>query len=282
MPGHEDAIAGFLNAIGYDEEPMGMFFTDEQPAEGFSPDPMELPTAEREARNEINWEEVFKNHSCVLKNIWLARKKGTAAYFDSARHGCPGAAFYLGFTRPLMETIVHFVSTGIPGVMENCERYIDSPDIARRFYNEEMAPIPAPKRFCVFKPLSHFVKDGKPLLVSFFARPETMAGLFGQTFFVTNDKEAVISPAGSGCALLVTWPFKYVSQGKLKAFMGGWDPSCRPFLKTDEITFTVPYELFERMVNRSQESFLNGPSWSEVKKRVRKSKEVWNKDGGNT
>jgi len=126
----KDAISGFLNAIGYDEEPMGMFFTDQQPAEGFSPDPMELPTAEREAHNEINWEEVFKHHSCVLKNIWLARKKGTAAYFDSERHGCPGAAFYLGFTRPLTEFVVHFVSTGIPGVMENCERYIDSPDVA--------------------------------------------------------------------------------------------------------------------------------------------------------
>lgn len=275
----KDAIAGFLNVIGYEEEPMGMFFTDEQPAEGFSPHPMELPTAEREAHNEINWEEVFKNHSCVLKNIWLARRKGTAAYFDSERHGCPGAAFYLGFTKPLTEFVVHFVSTGIPGVMENCERYIDSPEVARRFYNEEMDPVPAPKRFCVFKPLSHFDKKEKPELVTFFARPEIVTGLFGQSFFVTNDKEAVLSPAGSGCASIVTWPKKYLSQGKLKAVMGGWDPSCRSFLKTDEMTFTVPYELFERMVNRTKESFLYGPSWIEViKKKIQKSKVAWKEE----
>jgi hypothetical protein len=45
-------------------------------------------------------------------------------------------------------------------------------------------------------------------------------------------------------------------KGKLKAVLGGWDPSDRKFLKTDEITFAVPFEMFKRMVNRGYCPFL--------------------------
>lgn len=262
-------IDAFLNALGYAEEPMGLYFSDEQPETGSAPVPMTLPTAEMEARNEITPEDVFKKHSCVLKHLLVARKKNIPAYFDRERFGCAGAAFYLGFTKPLLESVVHFISTGMPG-LPHCERYIDSPDVARRFYNEEMDPVPAPKRFCIFKPLSQFTDSEKPECVVFFAQPDTISGLFCHTFFVTNDKEAIISPAGSGCALLVTWPLKYLTQGKMKAFLGGWDPSCRPYLKNNELTFTVPYTLFERMVMRWEESFLTGPAWGMAQKRIKK------------
>ena len=40
-----------LETVGLDEEPMGIFYTDEQPAEGFSPKPMDLPTREKEMEN---------------------------------------------------------------------------------------------------------------------------------------------------------------------------------------------------------------------------------------
>jgi uncharacterized protein (DUF169 family) len=263
-------VDGFLKALGYTEEPMGLYFSDEQPETGSSPEPMPMPTAEMEIRGEIAPEEVFKKHSCVLRHLLAARKKGIPAYFDKERFGCAGAAFYLGFTKPLLESVVHFISTGMPG-MERSERYIDSPDAARRFYNMEMNPLPAPKRFCIFKPVSQFTGDDKPELVVFFAQPETISGLFCHVFFVTGDKEAVVSPAGSGCALLVTWPMKYLAEGKMKAVMGGWDPSCRPFLKNHEITFTVPSALFERMAARWEESFLTGPAWSMAQKRIRRN-----------
>ena len=55
--------------------------------------------------------------------------------------------------------------------------------------------------------------------------------------------------------------------------MGGWDQSCRPFLKNHEITFTVPYELFARMAARWKESFLTGPAWSLAQKRIRRNNE---------
>ena len=60
---------------------MGLFYTDEKPVEGFSPKPVDLPTREKEQRNEIDWQAVFSKFSCVIGHIWRARKKKTAADF---------------------------------------------------------------------------------------------------------------------------------------------------------------------------------------------------------
>jgi len=44
----------FLEILRLDEEPMGIFYTDEKPAEGFSPKPIDLPTREKEMKDEID------------------------------------------------------------------------------------------------------------------------------------------------------------------------------------------------------------------------------------
>jgi hypothetical protein len=92
--------APFLGALGCDEEPMGMFFTDREPPGGYTPKPGPLPSVEAESRNEIDWKSLWENFSCVIGHIWLARKKKTAAYFDRERFGCVGGAFFLGFMKP--------------------------------------------------------------------------------------------------------------------------------------------------------------------------------------
>ncbi len=48
------ALPRFLEILGLDEEPMGIFYTDEKPVEGFSPKPLDLPTREKEKNNEID------------------------------------------------------------------------------------------------------------------------------------------------------------------------------------------------------------------------------------
>lgn len=150
----------FLALIGLKEEPIGIFYTDNKPPEGFSPKPMDLPTREKEIKNEINWQIVFNQFSCVMGNIWLARKKKKAAYFSAEQSGCPGCAFWLGFMKPQTETIIHYVSTGIPGQMEG-ELYCDSPDALRRI-QAYIDPEPASYKFCVAKPLSLFTGNEYP------------------------------------------------------------------------------------------------------------------------
>ena len=147
----------FLDLIGLKEEPIGIFYTDNKPAEGFSPKTMDLPTREKEIKNEINWQIVFSQFSCVMGNIWRARKKKKAAYFSAEQSGCPGCAFWLGFMKPQTETIIHYVSTGIPGQMEG-ELYCESPDALRRIQTY-IDPEPASCKFCVAKPLSLFLRQ---------------------------------------------------------------------------------------------------------------------------
>ena len=54
-------VKGLMGALGLDEPPMGMYYTDEVPAEGFSPKPGMLPSVEAEARGEVDWGRVFEN-----------------------------------------------------------------------------------------------------------------------------------------------------------------------------------------------------------------------------
>ncbi len=269
-------LAAFLEALGKTEEPMAMFYTDKQPEEGVSPKPGRLPSVEQEARREIDFKGLFKDFSCVIGKIWIARKKKTAAYFDRERYGCLGGAFFLGYLKPQLDFVVHYVSSGIKNNMEG-ERYLSSPEVTRRFY-EMIDPRPSPKRFCVFKPISLFDRDETPELVTFFARPEVISGLHQLATFITDDLEVVMSPFGAGCANIVTWPLKYRSQGKFKAVLGGWDPSERVYLRPDEITFTVPFDMYKLMLARWPESFLNANAWQAVKKKIARSRTLWGEE----
>ena len=271
--GIKNKVPQLLEILGLNEEPMGVFYDDEEPAEGFTPKPMDLPTREKEDKGEIDWQKIFGQFSCVMGNIWRARKKKTAAYFDEERFGCPGGAFWLGFMKPQTEMIIHYVSSGIPNRMEG-ELYCDSPSEMRRIF-DYIDPLPAPKRYCIVKPLSLFSAAETPEVIAFFARPETLCGLHQLASFVTNDPEVVASPWGAACTNFITWPRKYLAQGKSRAVLGGWDPSARKFFKTDELTFTVPYEMFTQMIERFDQSFLTTTTWATVRKKIERSRKAW-------
>lgn len=266
-------LPALLDTLGLDESPIGVYYSDQPPAEAFAPKPGDLPTKEKEMQGAVDWQGVFGNFSCVLGNIWLARKKNRVAYISAERYGCPGGAFWSGFLKPQTETIVHYVSTGVPERMEG-EHYCDSPDTLRAIF-DRVDPRPAPKPICVFKPLDQFTTEQTPELVSFFARPEVVSGLHQLAAYVTGDPEVVASPWSAACGSLVAWPLHYLQKGLTRAVIGGWDPSARKFFKTDELSFTVPYDLFEGMVIRHADSFLKTETWKNVQKKIERSKKTW-------
>lgn len=96
-------VKAFLDALGLVEEPMGVYYTDKEPSKGFAPKPGILPTTEQEARGDIDWQALFKDHACMMRYVRQARKKGTAAYFDREHFGCFAGAFYLGFEKPMLK-----------------------------------------------------------------------------------------------------------------------------------------------------------------------------------
>jgi uncharacterized protein (DUF169 family) len=272
-PSIKTALPEFMDRLGLDEPPLGLMYSDQAPAEGFAPKPSDLPTREKELAGQIDWQAVFGTFSCAIGHLWRARKKQTAAFFSAERFGCPGASFWMGFNKPQTETIIGYVSSGIPNWTEG-EHYCDSPDTLRQIF-EFVDPPAAPKKYCVFKPMTQVLEGETPALVMFFARPESLCGLHQLAAFVTNDPEVVVSPWSAGCGSLVAWPQHYLVRGQNKAVIGGWDPSARKFYKTDELSFTTPFPMFVAMIRRHGESFLATKTWRTVQKKIARSKNAW-------
>jgi uncharacterized protein (DUF169 family) len=270
----QPGLSGLLAALGLTETPYGLFYTDAAPQEGFAPDPGPPLSLALEQAGQVDWGAVWRNFSCVLGKLWLARRKGAPAWFSVENYGCPGGSFYLGFHQPQLDFITCYVSTGIPGTPVEGERYLPSPASARRFFTE-IAPRPAPARYCVFKPVTQFAANETPEMVTFFARGETLTGLSTLAAFVADDFEIVAAPFGAGCSYLTSWPFHYLAKGRPRAVLGCGDPSARKFMKPDEMTFTVPFSLYQQFLDKWPESFLVTKTWAGVQKKIARSREAW-------
>jgi len=65
----------FLGHLGLDEEPFGVYYDDIKPENAFGPKPGPSISRELEDQGQLNMQEVFNHFSCIIGNIWLARKK---------------------------------------------------------------------------------------------------------------------------------------------------------------------------------------------------------------
>ena len=268
----------FLDHLGMTEEPFGVHYSDTKPDNAFGPKPGPAISRELEDKGEVDMREVMKTFSCVMGNIWLARKKQGAAFLSPEEYGCVGGAYYCSMMKPHLRFIEHYVSTGFEGTPLQGERYMPNPDAMREFMLK-VNPRQAPAKYCIFKPLSQFTDDEKPEFVIFFARPEVLCGLFTQVVFTTGDMECVVSPFGAGCTNMLAWPLYYKEKGIEKAVLGGLDPSARKFMKTDEMTLTVPLSLYEKMLAALPESmFTHETDWKSVRKKVSRSAKAWGEE----
>ena len=262
-----------LELLGHDEMPLGVYYSETKP-EGFGPKPGEIFTREREKAGEINWQEVFGNFSCIIGNVWLARKKKKAAWISHEECGCMGGGFYAGMYRPYLEMNVAYVSTGIPGTPMEGEHYLPSPESMRAFMDDSIPP-KARGKYCVIKPLDLFTGAELPLVVAFFARPEAMTGLHSLAGYAAGSHNAVRSPFGAGCTGIIGWPLAYQERGEECAVLGGFDPSARKFMKPDELTLAMPLSLYRKMLDAMETSALVRDTWEGVRKKVLKSNKAW-------
>ena len=250
-------LVTFLN---YEEEPMGLHYTDI------------LPEGAKGPKKAVLGENSF---SCFIGNIFTARKKKGAAFISAEESGCVGGAFYTGVLKPYAEFIPYYVSTGNPNMHMHGERYMSSPEVMRNFLNE-VEPPKASAKYCVVKPLSAFGGD-EPDVIIFFARPEVMCGLYTLVSFATGDPHAVVSPFGAGCTNICAWPYYYIARGEDKAVIGGFDPSARKFMKGDELSFAITLNLYKRMLAALDESLFHTDSWQSVRKKTERSIKAWEK-----
>ena len=268
-----------LELLGHNEMPFGVHYSEEKP-DGYGPKPGEIFTRERELSNEIDWKKAFDNFTCFAGSVWLARKKRKAAWISHEECGCMGGGYYTGMYGPYVDMIVHYVSTGIPGTPFEGEHYLPSPESMRSFL-EDCAPQLGRGKYCVLKPLEQFADTVSPLSVTFFVRPEVLIGLHSLTCFTVGSHNAVESPFGALCTSIVAWPLVYEQRGIECGVLGGFDPSARKFMKPDELSFSVPFGLYRRMLDHMETSMLSRHTWEGCRKKVMKSNRAWGEATGN-
>jgi hypothetical protein len=210
---------------------------------------------------------------CDLSRI----RKGNDLAFDQESLSCSGAQFYLGYTTERRPEFRYFLSTGKPGVVEG-ERYKRTPEIVDQM-DQHRGQIPAVGKCYTFKRWDRLTEDDRPEVVIFFTRPEVLSGLFTLANFDQSDPNGgVICPFGAGCGSVIYWPWMEQQKENPRAVLGMFDPSARPCVPGDVLTFAVPMKKFEKMIGYMEESFLITPTWEKVKRKIKRSREVHAKE----
>ena len=126
------------------------------------------------------------------------------------------------------------------------------------------------------KPYLNFVRidnlkewsDAEALL--FFATPDILAGLCSWAFYDNNSADAVVTQFSSGCASIVTRAISENKSGGRSCFIGMLDPSARPLIPENELTFTIPMCRLMEMLNTMDDSSLYQKAFSALRRRINK------------
>lgn len=203
---------------------------------------------------------------CVVEALSDVRR-GSSSCFNVDSVGCPGGKRYLGFTERIMPDFEYFLSYGIPGKLTG-ERYCKSPELVKEIM-KRLPTFKAPGRFIVFKRWDKLEESDDPEVVIFFAEPDVLSGLFTLACFDEAEQNAVFTPFGSGCSTIVQYPYLERDSARPRGVIGMFDPSARPFVPNNVLTFSVPMNKFVRMIENIEESFLITDSWCRIRKRIK-------------
>lgn len=126
------------------------------------------------------------------------------------------------------------------------------------------------------KPYLNFVRVDKledwssAEAILFFATPDMLSGLCTWAFYDNNASDAVTTQFASGCAAVVTFAVNENQKNGKRCFLGMLDPSARPLVPANELTFTIPMSRFKEMLETMNDSALFQKAFSIIKKRINK------------
>jgi len=202
---------------------------------------------------------------CVIGTLVEVRK-GRSFSLNADSVGCFGGRRYLGFAEGMRPDFEYFLSCGIPGRMEG-ERYKKSPELVKEIMNN-WPSFRAPEPFVVFKRWDNLTEEDNPEVVIFFAQPDALSGLFTLVNFDQSEPEGVITPMGSGCSSIVSYPYREKDSPHPRAVIGMFDPSARPYVPEDVLSFSVPMKKLVTMMENMEDSFLITDTWKTLQKRI--------------
>ncbi len=231
-------IDNFRNAFGDYELPIGFWYSQKP----------EAPLSE-------------KRPGCFIKYLKSVRN-GKPLSFNAESISCGGGRVYTGFSKPLSH-IKDFVSKK--------ELYKKSPKMVEEFI-DNLDMLDKSNQYINFAPLDKVnnIKELEGIL--FFATPDVLTGLISWTLFDSNLPDAVSVPFGSGCSSLISQTVVENKRNGHRTFLGFFDPSVRPSVEENILSFAIPMSRFKTMYKTINQTCLSGVSaWEKVRHRISNS-----------
>jgi len=203
---------------------------------------------------------------CIIGALMDVRQ-GSSLTLNVNSIGCFGGRKYLGFAEKIRPNFEYFLSCGIPGRLDG-ERYKKTPEMVRNIMNT-WPNIKAPAPFAKFKRWDNLTEEDDPAVIIFFVQPDVISGLFTLANFDVSEPNGVFTPMGSGCSSIVSYPYLENYLPNPRAVIGMFDPSARPFVAKDVLSFSIPMKRFTSMIENMEESFLITDTWQTLQKRIK-------------
>ncbi|MCF8218024.1 MAG: DUF169 domain-containing protein [Bacteroidales bacterium] len=207
-------------------------------------------------------------HRCIFADINKVRK-GESLAFHKDNIGCWGGQKYAGYRSGITSTFPYFLSCGIEGELEG-ERYKKDPELVKEMM-DGFPEVKAGDKSLVFKRWDKLTENDRPEVVICYAKPDAISGLFMLANYDRPGNNNVISTMGSGCSQTILYPYLEKEKEEQKAFLGMFDPSARPFIQENLLSFATPYDRFVQMVKNMDESFLITKTWDTISNRMKKN-----------
>lgn len=199
-----------------------------------------------------------KINGCLFKCLPEVRA-GVTVSLNASNIGCGGGQFYTGFI-DFPDRIPNFVSIK--------ERYKQTPQMVSEFVSELGVPR-AVKEYLNFTRIDQVDDFDKLEGLLFLATPDILSGLTTWAYFDNNAEDAVTASFGSGCSATVTQAVVENRKNGRRTFLGFFDPSARPYVEANILSFVIPMVRFKEMVHTMRDSCLfDTHAWSKVRSRI--------------
>lgn len=202
--------------------------------------------------------ETNKIGGCFFKGLQEARE-GNSVSLSAEVIGCGGGKLYTGFA-DMPEYVPNFVSLK--------EKYKLTPEMVAD-YIDGLELKKTSKRYLNFQRIDKMESLEWVEGVLFYANPDMLSGLCGWAFYDNNHNDAVVARFGSGCSTVVSMTVAENARQGHQCFIGMLDPSVRPWVGENELSFTIPMSRFTEMMKTMRQCFLfDAPAWQRLKARM--------------
>jgi uncharacterized protein (DUF169 family) len=233
-------------------------------------------------------------YGCVM-NLFASAASGKTAVFDRETYGCWGGGVGLGFGNTYKEfpggegCFCYFLSVGnknnnkgeslLAGLKDkiseslyekfyNGEGLMDNPELVGKFLENDLPIIDISFKYVIFKPLSECDHKDNIKVVTFLVSADQLSAFVILCNHFREGINNVGIPQAAACHQIGILTYNECEKENPKAIVGLTDISARlNILNTiggDFLTISMPYKLYIKLEEISDNSFLTRPTWNKI------------------